>query len=113
MTKKVREHIGFYYLLLKILLLTLIPLKYIPQDVLNKIRDKYIMHKIFSIQDDDSIMFGLYCSAFIEYMIAEKTLLDYTKLFSPNDDEKSDKIIYNYFKNKYGKPWLYTKKKNR
>ena len=91
----------------------MIPLKYIPQDVLNKIRDKYIMHKIFSIQDDDSIMFGLYCSAFIEYMIAEKTLLDYTKLFSPNDYEKSDKIIYNYFKNKYGKPWLYTKKKNR
>ena len=37
-------------------------------------------HKIFRIQDDDSVMYGLYCIAFIEYMIAGKTLLDYTNL---------------------------------
>ena len=34
-------------------------------------------------------------------MIAGKRLLDYT--FSPNDYEKNDKIIYKYFKDKYGK----------
>ena len=77
-----REHIGFYYLLLKILLFTLIPLKYVPQDVLNKISDKYIMHKIFNIQDDDSIMCGRYCSAFIEYMIAEKIIPNYFLLMT-------------------------------
>ena len=35
---------------------------------------------------------------FIEYMIAGKTLLNYTNLFSPNYYKKNDKIIYKYFK---------------
>ena len=55
------------------------------------------------MQDDDAIMCGLYCIAFIEYMFAGKTLSYYTNLFSPNDYNKNDKIIYKYFKNKYGK----------
>ena len=41
-------------------------------------------------------------------MLAGTALLDYTNLFSPNDYNKNDKIIYRYFKNKYGKK----KKKN-
>ena len=36
-------------------------------------------------------------------MLAEKTLLDYTNLFPLNDYKKNDKIIYKYFKDKYGK----------
>ena len=42
-------------------------------------------------------------------MLAGKTFLDYSNLFSPNDYKKNDKIIYNYFKEKYGrrcKPWV-------
>ena len=34
-------------------------------------------------------------------MLAGKTLLDYTNLFSVNDFKKNDKIIYKYFKEKY------------
>ena len=75
--------------------------EYIPQEVLHKIKDKSITHNIFRIQDNESIMCGFYCTAFIEYMLAGKTLLDYTNLLSPNDYKKNDKIIYNYFKNKY------------
>ena len=48
-------------------------------------------------------MCGFYCIAFIEYMLAGKTLLDYTNLFSPNDYKKNDKIIHKYFKEKYGR----------
>ena len=48
-------------------------------------------------------MCGFYCIAFIEYMVAGKSLLDYTNLFSPNDYKKNDKIIYKYFKDKYGR----------
>ena len=48
-------------------------------------------------------MCAFYCIAFIEYMITGKALLDYTKLFSPNDYKKNEKIIYKYFKDKYGK----------
>ena len=67
-------------------------IKYIPQEGLNKIRDKSITHNIFNIQDNESIMYGFYCIAFIEYMLAGKTLLDCTNLFSLNNYK------YKYFK---------------
>ena len=55
-------------------------IEYIPQEVLSKIKDKSTMHNILRIQNDDSIMSGFYCIALIEYMLAGKTLLDYTNL---------------------------------
>ena len=55
------------------------------------------------MQDDDSIIYGFHCITFIEYVIAEKTLLDYTNLFSLNDYKKNDRIIYKYFKDKHYK----------
>ena len=36
-------------------------------------------------------------------MLAGNSLLDYTNLFSWNDYKKKDKIIYNYFVDKYGR----------
>ena len=84
----------------EILLYTLIPLEYIPFKILNKIRDKSITHNVFKIQDNESIMCGFCCITFIEYILAGKTLLEYTNLFSPND-YKNDQIIYKYFKDKY------------
>ena len=73
-------------------------IEYIPQEVLNKIRDKSITQNIFRIQDSKSFMFGFYNIAFIRCMLAGKTLLDYTNLFSPNG--QNSKIIYKYFKDK-------------
>ena len=55
-------------------------------------------------------MCGFYCNAFIEYMLAGKTLLDYTQLFSQNDYKKNDKIIHKYFKDKYGQSRIQTEK---
>ena len=37
-------------------------------------------------------MCGFYCIAFVEYMLAGKTLLDYTSLFYQNYYKKNDKI---------------------
>ena len=68
--------------------------EYTPQDVLNKIKGKFISHNIFRIQSHDSIMCGLHCIAFIDYMIAGKTLSNYINFFSPNDYQKNDKITY-------------------
>ena len=48
-------------------------------------------------------MCGFYCIFFIDYMLTGETLSDYTNLFSPNDYKKSGKIIYKYFKGKYGR----------
>ena len=43
-------------------------IKYIPQEVLSKIKDKSFKHNTFRIQNDDSIMCKFYCITFIEYM---------------------------------------------
>ena len=50
-------------------------IEYILEEVLNKIRDKSITHNIFRMQDNESIMRGFYCIAFIEYMLAGKTFI--------------------------------------
>ena len=71
-------------------------IEYIPQEVLSKIKDKSMTHNIFRMRCVD-------CIIFIEHMIAGKTLLDYTNLFSPNDYKKNDKIMYKCFKDKYDK----------
>ena len=39
-------------------------------------------------------MYEFYCINFVEYMLARKTLLDYTNLFPPNEYKKNDKIIF-------------------
>ena len=76
-------------------------IEYSPQEVSNKVKDRPITKNIFRIQDNESLMCGFYCIAFREYMLAGKSLLDHTNLFSPNDYKNNDKIIYKYFKCKY------------
>ena len=41
-------------------------IKYIPKEVLNKIKDKSITQNIFRMHDNESIMCGCYCIDFIE-----------------------------------------------
>ena len=48
-------------------------------------------------------MCGFYSIVIKEYMLAEKTLLDYTNLYSPSDYKKNDKIIHKHFKDRYGR----------
>ena len=38
-------------------------------------------------------MCGYFCIGFIDFIIKDKSLLDYTNLFSPNDYEKNYKIF--------------------
>ena len=92
MIKIVKEHIGFHYLPSKYSYI----LWFFPQYI-------YIYIYIYGIQDNESIMCGFCCIAFIESMLAGKTSLDYTNLFSPNDYKKNDKIICKNFKDKYGR----------
>ena len=56
-----------------------------------------ITTNIFRIQAYDSIMCGYFCIGFIDFMLAGKTLTEYTNLFSPNNFKKNDDIILNYF----------------
>ena len=43
-------------------------------------------------------MCGYFCTGFIDFMLAVKTLIDSTNLFSPYDFNKIDQIIFSYFK---------------
>ena len=42
-------------------------------------------------------MCGYFCIGFIDFMLAGKTLTEFTNLFSPNNSKKYDHIILNYF----------------
>ena len=44
-------------------------------------------------------MCGYFCIGFIDFMLAGKTLTDYTNLFSAYDFDKNDQMIFSYFKN--------------
>ena len=43
-------------------------------------------------------MCGYFFIGFIDFMLGDKTLTDYTLLFSPYDFNKNDQIIRSYFK---------------
>ena len=58
---------------------------------------KNIKTNTFRIQAYDSIMCGYFCIGFIDFMLAGKTLTEFTNLFSPNNFKKNDDIILNYF----------------
>ena len=40
---------------------------------------------------------GYFCIGFIDFILKDKSLLDYKNLFSPDEYEKNDKIILKYF----------------
>ena len=43
-----------------------------------------------------SVMCGYFFTGFTNFMLKDKSLLDYTNLFSLNECEKNDKIILKY-----------------
>ena len=59
--------------------------------------NKNIKTSIFRIQDYNSIMCSYFCILFSEYMLQDKTLPDFTHLFSPWNFEKNNEIIKRYF----------------
>ena len=64
-------------------------------------RSLSIAANIFRIQAYDSIMCGYFCIGFIDFMLAGKTLTEFTNLFSPNNFLKNDNTILNYFMNNF------------
>ena len=70
--------------------------EHIPKEIKAFI-NKNIITNIFRIQAYDSIMCGYFCIGFIDFMLKEKTLTEYTNLFSPNNFKKNDDIVLNYF----------------
>ena len=72
--------------------------EHIPKEIKEFIGNKNIKANIYCIQANHSVMCGHFCIGFIDFMLAGKTLTDYTALFSPYDFNKNDQIILSYFK---------------
>ena len=71
--------------------------EHIPNEFKAFIKNKNITTNIFRIQAYDSIMCGYFCIGFIDVMLARKTLIEFTNLFSPNNFKKNDDVILHYF----------------
>ena len=71
--------------------------EHVPKEIRTFIDNKNIKTKFFIMQAYDSIMCEYFCIGFIDFMLAGKTLTEFTNLFSPNDLKKNDNIILNYF----------------
>ena len=71
--------------------------EHIPKEIEPFIGSKNIKTNIFRMQAYDSIMCRYFCIGFIDFMLAGKTLTEFTNLFSPNNFKKNDDIILNYF----------------
>ena len=71
--------------------------EHIPKEIKKSIRNRSIKTNIVRIQAYDLIMRGYFYTEFVGFMLARKTLTDFTNLFLPNIFEKNDDIILNYF----------------
>ena len=71
--------------------------EHIPKEIMKFTAHKKIITNIYRMQAYDSIMCGYFCIGFINFMFNGKSLTHYTNLFSPNDFNKNDDIILNYF----------------
>ena len=69
----------------------------IPKEIKTFIGNKKIKTNNFIIQAPDSRMYRYFCIGFIDFMLAGKTLIEFTNLFSPNNFERNDNIILKYF----------------
>ena len=55
----------------------------------------FIVNK--NIKTNSSIMCGYFYIGFIDFILAGKTLTEFTNLFSPNNFKRNDNIILKYF----------------
>ena len=71
--------------------------EYIPKEIKAFVYNKNIKTNIFRIQAYDSVMCGYFCIGFIDFMLAGKTLTEFTNLFLPNKFKRNDDKILKYF----------------
>ena len=71
--------------------------EHIPKEIKAFFNNKNIKTNIFRAQEYDSIICGYFRIGFIDFMLAGKTLIKYTNLFSPINFKKNYDIVFNYF----------------
>ena len=71
--------------------------EHVPKEIKKSFGYKNIKTNISRIQADNSIMRGYFCIGLIDFMLARKSLINFTSLFSPYDFKKNDDRILSYF----------------
>ena len=66
--------------------------EHVPEEIKSFIGNKNTKANIFRVQENNSIMCGNFCIGFIDFILADKKLTDYTYFFSSHDLRKT--IIY-------------------
>ena len=100
MNIEILVHIGLLYFLKKneIVYFDSFGVEHTPEEIKNFIGNRNIKANVFRVQPNNSIMCDYFCIGFVDFILAGKTLIDYTNLFSPQDFDKNDQIIISYFK---------------
>ena len=100
MNIKILVHIGLLYFVKKneIVYFDSFGIEHIPEGIKKFIDNRKIKANIYRVQANNSVMCGYFCIGFIDFLLASKTLTDYTNLFSPYNFNKNDQIIFSYFK---------------
>ena len=62
--------------------------EHVPTEIKTFIGHNNIKANIFRFKSNISILCGYFCIGFIDFVLANKTLIDFTSLFSPYDFEK-------------------------
>ena len=71
--------------------------EHISKEIKGFIDNKNTKANSYRIQANDSVMCEYFCIGLIGFMLAGKTLTNYTALFPPYDFNKNDQIILFYF----------------
>ena len=68
-------------------------IEYIPKEIKKFIGNNNITKNIFRMQAYNSVMYGYFCSGFIDFMLKGKSLTDFTNILLSINFKHNDKII--------------------
>ena len=71
--------------------------EHIPKKKRKFIGNKITITNIYRMQACSSIICGYFCIGFIDFMLKDKSLLEYTNLHSPEEYKKNENIILTQF----------------
>ena len=71
--------------------------EHVPKQIKIFIDKSIVVANIFRIQAYDSVTRWYFCIGFIAFKLPDKTLTDFTNLFSINSYKKNDDILLKYF----------------
>ena len=89
MNTQMQALIGLHYMLKikKVVYFDSFGVEHVPKEIIKFIKNKDMIASIFRL------LCGYFCIKFIDNMFDDKTLIDFTNLFSPHDFKNNDIII--------------------